>query len=66
MKKVELDDQSLRNVISAQRDLHELLPEVDKLEECGVECSDLRYQIKENLARSQAIIRNYGRDLPVS
>lgn len=43
-----------------QRQLHDLLTEFDKLEECGGDCAAWRAQHAEAMARVDALLRNYG------
>jgi hypothetical protein len=45
-----------RDVKFALRDLHDLLPELDKLEDCGVECKQHR-ELAEKYRRQLEAIR---------
>lgn len=44
----------------AQRQLHDVLPEIDKAEECGVECQHYRELHAEVGRRLAAILDKFG------
>lgn len=46
--------QQLELLKKSQRELHDLLPEIDKAEDCGIECSAFReiaHRLSDQLAR---------------
>lgn len=42
MERIELSEEHVNSLVQADRDLGELLPYYDKLEECGVNCTAWR------------------------
>lgn len=43
----------------AQRDLHDILPEIDKADRCGIECREFREVLDELSRRFTAIEREF-------
>lgn len=60
MKKIKLSDETLAEVRNAQRELHDTLAEIDKLERCGTDCQLLRQSYSEAMQKTEAILREYG------
>lgn len=60
MGKIKLSRERYDELIAAERKLNDLLPEYDKLEECGVDCTAFRQINAERLPQIAAIKKNYG------
>lgn len=60
MAKYTLPKPNYDELVKAERDLHDILPEFDKLEECGVDCQEMRNVREEALKRSAAIKKHYA------
>jgi coproporphyrinogen III oxidase-like Fe-S oxidoreductase len=56
---VRLQPESYRELLQAERALHDYLPEFDKAEECGIECQYLREAAKEMLERIAKFKQHY-------
>lgn len=52
--------ENYRKLLQAERDLHDALTELDKAEECGIDCQDLRQLRDAALERITAIKKNYA------
>jgi hypothetical protein len=46
----------------AERDLHDLLPEIDRAEACGIDCSDIRQGFEFLKQRITQYLSHYGSD----
>lgn len=57
--KVKLSPESYANLLSAERALHDYLPEFDKAEECGIECNYLRDSAQQMLQRIAKMKEHY-------
>lgn len=58
--KIRLTKQQTQAAIDAQRKLHDLLPEVDKMERCGADCQQHRLEIKKLQDMLSAYVQNFG------
>jgi len=59
-----LPSENIVEVQQAQRELTDLLSELDRAEECGVDCQAFRAAAQEALQQGENIIKNYGPGLP--
>lgn len=59
MAKFVLPPEQQQSILNAERTLHDLLPELDKSEECGVDCQAYRSAVKEMQGRIEAMKRNF-------
>jgi len=55
-----LPAENLAQLGNSERALRDVLSDVNKLEECDVECQDLRDGIAKTLKRIESIRRNFG------
>lgn len=60
MGKIKLAKDDLAKLITAERELHDLLPEMDKGEECGIDCQEFRRVHAEAMERITALKKNFG------
>ena len=60
MAKIKLSKARLQELLAAERKLLELLPEYDKVEECGVDCLQFRQVTDDRLKQIAAIKKNFG------
>lgn len=58
--KIKLPADKVADLQTAQRSLTDLLPELDKAEECGIECQELRSHVQERLQQVELLLTNYG------
>lgn len=49
-------------LLETERELHDILPEMDKAEECGIECQEYRRLHREAMERIEKIKINFGPD----
>lgn len=56
---VKLSPESFNNLLQAERNLHDMLPEFDKAEECGIECQYLREGARDILERMAKMKQYY-------
>jgi ribosome assembly protein YihI (activator of Der GTPase) len=47
-------------LLEAQRQLTDILPEIDKAEECGIDCQAYRSQHADALQQITNILKNFG------
>jgi hypothetical protein len=62
---IKLPTEMVAKLQQAQRQLTDILPEFDKLEQCGGDCAEFRRLHQEYLSRATALLQNYGPGLPV-
>lgn len=60
MKHIILTNEQHASLIKAERDLHDVLPDMDKAEECGIDCQEFRRLHGEAMERIEALKRNFG------
>jgi len=60
MAPIKLDAKTVAKLREAQRDLHDILPEFDKLEQCGEDCQIYRQVHAEAGQRIEALLKHYG------
>lgn len=60
MSKVNLSPDDYRELLKSERELHDWLPELDKAEDCGIECQYLRDSAKAMLERIAKFKQHYG------
>ena len=60
MAKVTLTNEQYAKILEAERAIHDVLPDLDKLEECGVECQAYRDGLRQKQEQIEAIKRNFG------
>ena len=60
MAKIKLSKENYAGLLQSERLLHDILPEMDKAEECGIECQEFRRVHAEAMQRIEAMKRNYG------
>lgn len=51
---------TLTKLREADRELHDVLSELDKADECGIECREYRRVVKEQREQISKLIQNYG------
>lgn len=56
---IRLSPERYAELVEAERQLHEALAEMDKAEECGIDCSALRQKRQDAFDLAQAIKKNY-------
>lgn len=56
---VTLRPETYQDLLTAERALHDYLPEFDKAEECGIECQYLRDATRDMLDRIEKFKKNY-------
>ena len=60
MGKIKLTKERYQQLLKAERELLDLLPEYDKLEECGVDCTSLRQVNADRLPQIAALKKHYA------
>ena len=60
MSKLKLGKEDMAKLTTAERDLHDILPEMDKAEECGIDCQEFRRMHGEAMSSIEALKRNFG------
>lgn len=60
MAEIKLSKERYAELLRAERALLDLLPEYDKAESCGIDCSPLKALHDEYMERIQSIKDNYG------
>lgn len=58
--KIKLPIGDLQKLINTERSLNEALNQVQKLEECDIDCQEFRKQIATVLERSRKLRQNFG------
>ena len=56
---VRLSPERYAELVEAERQLHDALAELDKAEECGIDCSELRQKRQDAFELAQALKKNY-------
>ena len=62
MHKLMLPPDKIAELKQRQRELHDILPEIDKLEQCGQDCSAEHEVLQEAQRRITNILKFYGPD----
>lgn len=57
---IKLTPQELSTLNSIEHDLSSKLTELDKAEECGIGCQDLRSMVQAMIAEAQTLRKNFG------
>lgn len=52
--------ENYKALLNAERQLHDALDDLDKAEECGIDCNDLRELRTQALQRIENIKKNYA------
>lgn len=60
MQGTRLNPEQFQKVLSTERSLHDILPEMDKFEECGGDCQALRAAAQDMLAKIQKVKQYYN------
>jgi hypothetical protein len=60
MAKIVLTPERIQQLKQAQRNLHDLLPEFDAAEQCGIECQQFRQMAGEAQDKIKALLTNYS------
>ncbi len=60
MKHITIPKEQFAGLLQAERDLHDLLPEIDKAEECGIECQEFRRVHGEVMENITKLKQNFG------
>lgn len=60
MADIRLDRQRYDELIKTERDLLELLPVMDKLEECGEDCSSIKEVVRQYVERIGKVKQHFG------
>lgn len=60
MEKIRFDPTAYQSLVDSERDLNQALNEVQKLEECDVDCQEFRSQINQAIQRSIKLRQNFG------
>jgi len=58
--KIRLSPESYQGLLVAERNLHDLIPEMDKMEDCGIDCVTYRAALKEMLDRIEKMKLYYA------
>lgn len=57
---IRLDQATYNRLLQSERELHDLIAELDKAEECGIDCTAHKADREDALARISAIKKNYA------
>lgn len=60
MAKITMSKEQYQNVTKAERQLTDVLPDLDKLEDCGVDCSAAKEHVKQELARASKLKQHFA------
>jgi len=60
MAKTVLTNEQYAKLLEAERVIHDVLPDLDKLEECGVECQAYREGLRQKQQQIEAIKQNFA------
>ncbi len=60
MGKIKLDPERVAALKVAQRNLHDILPDIDALEQCGVDCTIPREQYIKSHDQIEKILQLFG------
>lgn len=60
MGKLKLDNERFAKLLEAERLFHDILPEMDAAEECGIDCQEFRRLREEMMGQIDAMKRNFG------
>jgi hypothetical protein len=60
MEPVKLSASALSKLKQAQRNIHDILPELDKAEACGIECQQYRQLVADTQQRIESLLTYYG------
>jgi len=60
MSKIKLPPEKIAELRAKQRELHDLLPEMDAAEQCGIDCTMLRSIRDDAFDKINKLIQYYG------
>lgn len=60
MAHFQLPSEHVAKLKQVQRDLHDILGEFDKADECGIDCQEFRRMHGEAVAAAGNILKHYG------
>ena len=60
MSKIKLTQEQVIALQTAQRELHDIIPEIDKAEQCGIDCQLYRQLQQEATDRISKMIEHFG------
>lgn len=63
-KQIKLEKASIAQLREAQRELHDLLPEFDKMESCGIDCQEFRAVAADAQQQVEQMLKHYGGPQP--
>ena len=58
--RIVLPPEHVAGLHQSQRELTDLLPELDKAEECGIDCQLYRQSLQEALEQANNLLKNFG------
>lgn len=61
MDPIKLTKQQLADLRTAQRTLHDILPEIDKAGQCGVDCQAILEVHQQAADRINLMLKHYGK-----
>lgn len=60
MAKIMLTPERVAELRTAQRNLHDILPEIDRAESCGIECDSYRTMVEQAHEKVTQLLSTYG------
>lgn len=60
MSKVQLTNEQYAKLLDAERTIHDILPDLQKLEECDVDCQQFRAQVEQRQRQIAALKQNFA------
>lgn len=60
MQPFKLPAEAINALREADRELHDILPELDKADQCGIECREYRRVVQEQREQISKLLQNYG------
>ena len=60
MSKIRLSNEDYASILQAERQLHDILPDIDNAEECGVECQEYRRVHAEYMQQIEKLKAKFG------
>lgn len=60
MDHIKLPNEQFAKLLQAERDLHDILPEMDKADECGIDCQEFRRLHSEMMDNIAGLKKNFG------
>lgn len=59
-ERVKLPPEAVASLQQAQRDLQDILPDIEGAESCGIDCQQYRQTHSEAMERIEALLTNFG------